>query len=102
MTSSQPHTAPDAHRPVPTPTKPAAGHTGTGDGTVAALSTIQDVPDDFWPIIEAICDQAARCWESSDPRMKYVEVQIDKADLDVLRAAYGAAPMYGTDGEGST
>lgn len=54
-----------------------------------------DLDLDFWPLIEEICDQAERTWEAEDVRMRYVTVQIDKRDLDVLRVAYGADPKYG-------
>jgi len=63
------------------------------------LRAIVDVTDDFWPVIESICDQARASWEHDDPRMKYVTVQIDKVDLPTLNAAYRldvSGPMGGT------
>lgn len=50
-----------------------------------------DPGPDFWSTIEDICDQATRAW-ATDPRPQYVEIQICKADLDVLRASYTNPP----------
>lgn len=58
------------------------------------LRKAPDVPDAFWPLIEAICDQAAGTWEDDDPRTRTISVQIDKRDIDVLRRAYGEEPRY--------
>jgi hypothetical protein len=52
------------------------------------LQAIVDVADDFWPVIESICDQARASWEQNEPGMKYVTVQISKVDLPTLNAAY--------------
>jgi hypothetical protein len=52
------------------------------------LRAVVDVADDFWPLIEAIYDQAKASWEFDDPRLKWVTVQIDKVDLPTLYAAY--------------
>lgn len=59
------------------------------------LQAVVDVEDDFWPLIESIYDEALGTWEYSDPRLKYVTVQIDKVDLPTLYAAY--APRDSSD-----
>lgn len=55
------------------------------------LRAFVDVADGFWSVVESICDQARRTWEHEDTRMKWVTVQINKVDLEVLNAAYRPA-----------
>lgn len=48
---------------------------------------VEDLSPDFWPAIESIVDQADQSWEIADSGMKWCEVQVDKSDIEMFRAA---------------